>query len=457
MARRLYSVDISNFRACRRLRFTPPPKGIVQLVGPNESGKSSALDAMQGTLKGCRSSQVPGEVRGLGGANRKPLTDGELRGSCTLDLGDIIVERSMTEANADKGGTLRIKAVDGEKRIQDDLDLMFGPGSFDPLELTRLDASKFVKVLQSLAGEEFTSALAKLDADIAQAEADRTAANRELKRYGTQPAPGPEPVVLQVAEVMAGLDLIRSFNADQARRASAIQRAALQVEVAEGAVKRAAKRVSELEAALEEARGEMIRASEKAEHECELRDALPKPEEEKSTTDLEAQIAEAGRTQRAHEEWRKATERALAWSERANEANEAERKVRDLRDERVKLARTAKLPIEGLAWTSEGATLDGYPIEELSSSRRLRLCVKLAVALHPELRLWLIREGSLLDNGAFAELLEMAEEEEAQVIVEVVGSIDPETGEMLGAKQGGMVIEMRAGVGAEQFEKGKDF
>lgn len=151
MPRRIHHIEVTNWKRARRVAFAPAV-GVTQIVGPNESGKTSTLDAVIGTLAGARKRLNPADRVGM---DRAPLTIGELRGGCVLDLGDIEVERVLTEANAAKGGVLHVRPKAGGKMGQRELDALFGDFSFDPLAIARMKPGELIGVLQRLSGTDW--------------------------------------------------------------------------------------------------------------------------------------------------------------------------------------------------------------------------------------------------------------------------------------------------------------
>ncbi|MCA9529419.1 MAG: hypothetical protein KC543_04710, partial [Myxococcales bacterium] len=85
----------------------------------------------------------------------------------------------------------------------------------------------------------------------------------------------------------------------------------------------------------------------------------------------------------------------------------------------------AEFPLEGLGFAEEGVTLGGIPFAQASAAERLRASVAIGLALHPDLRVLLVRDGALLDDDSLKLVAEMAAAHEAQVWVERVGDGDP--------------------------------
>ena len=83
------------------------------------------------------------------------------------------------------------------------------------------------------------------------------------------------------------------------------------------------------------------------------------------------------------------------------------------------LAKT-KFPIKGLAIDDDGVTFEDIPFVQCSAAQRIRISVAIGLAMNPELRILLIREGSLLDDKNLAMVAKMADDADAQVWLERV-------------------------------------
>ena len=94
--------------------------------------------------------------------------------------------------------------------------------------------------------------------------------------------------------------------------------------------------------------------------------------------------------------------------------------------ERAALLAAATFPVEGLSFADGGVTFNGLPLSQASGAERIRVSMGIALAANPKIKLVLIRDASLLDEDSLAMVAEMAEAAGAQVILERVGSGDPD-------------------------------
>ena len=102
-------------------------------------------------------------------------------------------------------------------------------------------------------------------------------------------------------------------------------------------------------------------------------------------------------------------------------AEQLSREIGEIDVEKARALAEAHFPVEGLSFDGDQVTFRGLPLEQASDSERLRIAVAMGIAMNPELKVLLIRDGSLLDEDSLAMVGAMAEEAGAQVWLEIVG------------------------------------
>lgn len=427
---KLIALQAESFKRLRAVRINPGD-GVTPIVGRNGQGKTSVIDAVASALGGAAC------------APTMPIRRGEKAAEVTVDLGDIKVRRRWTA----KGSSLEVFSPDGAKypSPQAVLDKLIGKLSFDPLEFSRLPAKQQARTLAEFAGVDLDDYAARRKAVFDE----RTDANRQLKAAQAQLAGMPEVDApdeeISVAAVLAELESATESN----RRADALARAASDADLAASLALDEAKVLSERPGQLLE--------------QCNARIKQLMAEIEATQKDYEAKISEAGKvadaavakTRELSEVARRAAEASAATvrvdtqpiRDKAAQVEGANAKVREkklraakaaevasfadrcqtlsakLEHAEQRLAETitaAQLPVEGLALTPDGVTLNGIPLGDCSGAEKLRASVAVAIALNPQLKLMLIRDGSLLDSEGMALLASMAEAADAQVLIERV-------------------------------------
>jgi len=396
---RIVSLRAENVKRLRAVEIEPDGS-LVVIGGRNEQGKSSVLDSIQMALGGEKA--IP----------PRPIREGESKAVIVAKLDDLTVKRTFTP----KGSYLSVENADGSKpkSPQAILDALVGRLSFDPLEFSRMDRAKQAEVLRKLVGLDFSQIDAKREA----AYTERTLANRELKAAEARlkAAPSYEGVgaEVSVSELLAEVGKVQANN----QRASELNRRAAE---AAAALRKAEEVLAAAKSAAE--------ASARAARDAKVIDDAP----------LKAQIAAAEDTNskaRANAARAKLAAEVKALGQKAEKLDKA---VAACDSEKAAQIAAAKMPLPGLAVTGEGVTLKGLPWEQASSAEQLKASVAIGLALNPKLKVLLIRDGSLLDDGSMKALAEIAEKAKAQVWVERVGDKDAsaviiEDGAVLGAE-----------------------
>ncbi|MBN1612511.1 MAG: hypothetical protein JW940_38125 [Polyangiaceae bacterium] len=74
---------------------------------------------------------------------------------------------------------------------------------------------------------------------------------------------------------------------------------------------------------------------------------------------------------------------------------------------------------------ASGITYNGLPFSQASHAERVRISAAIGLALHPELRVLLIRDAEKLNERGVGLMAELAEEHDAQLWLERPGHQDP--------------------------------
>lgn len=416
MQRQLLRLDVSNIMRISTVRIEPNGAPALVLAGENESGKSSVLTALEMLFAGPK--KFP----------REPLRRGTKAGQIVADLGDIIVTRRITPS----GQTLEIRGKDDSKygSPQAMLDAMVGQLTFDPLAFATQDATTQARTLRLLAGIQTDT----LDAEYKKLFDERTDVNRDLKqsegalvkaaRHADAPAAPIDGGAL-IAELAAADELAKTAGALKATA----DKAHTAVEVADRRRVAAVTAVEDARAALE--------AAEQAE--------MVADETYRQALDAESQAHAAWSAGDALVPDRDALRRRFASIEQVNakvrdnqahaalqaQADErravAEKKTSRLNDilyQKSELLRKAKFPVEGLGLSDDSVTWEGLPFAQASTAVRIRASVAIGLALNPELRVLMVRNGNDLGQKNLHLIAQMAEAAGATVLVERISGGD---------------------------------
>ncbi len=392
-----------------------PDGHVVVVGGANAAGKTSVLDALMYAIAG--KSLIPDE----------PLRRGQKKGHVTIKLdGDnpLTIKRTFTA----KGTTsLKVTTADGSTPASPQalLDSLCGRIAFDPLEFTRLSPAKQAETLRGLVGLNFT----EHDAKRLKVFAERTIINRDVRsteaKLDVAPRHDDTPEE-EVSVVSLTHDLEEAQDANRAKGA-----AEEQVRCAEQHVAQVANRSKVVVTAIEDLKRQI------AKHNLELtqlgkeRDEVEQRVSELSetaaaftTVECQPILNRIAKSDEVNSKIRQNAERKRLAAELNSFCGKADyltEQLDELDASKQRDLESADWPIEGLGFGDDGVTFSGLPFEQASSAEQLRTSVAVGMAGHPELRVMLIRDGSLLDEDNFAMIGTMAAEADFQLWIERVG------------------------------------
>lgn len=408
---KIVRLEAENVKRLRAVEITPSPDGgLVVIRGNNGQGKSSVLDAI---------------AMAIGGKKLEPprvIRDGEDSARAMVETEDLVIERRWTAG----GSRLEVRSRDGavHKAPQAKLDALVGRLSFDPLHFLREAPKAQADALRRLVGLDF----AELDAKRAGLYQQRTEANRlladlEAKARGL-PTSAPPPV--NVAELLAELEGFQRQQEQQAELDRQRKSAWAYLEVQGTIIDKMRAELEQLEARAAKMRAEIEAATAKAEqHRAEAQ----KLEDQHAALpiigpDL-ARVRERLKNAESHNEQAKLAQQRAELDARAAKGRtyvaELTKQIDAVDASKAEQLAAAKMPVPGLAFTPDGVTLNGVPLEQASSAEQLRVSVAMGLALNPKLKVLLVRDGSLLDENSLRMIGEMASSADAQVWIEIVG------------------------------------
>jgi DNA repair exonuclease SbcCD ATPase subunit len=399
-----------------------PDGNVVVIAGKNGQGKSSVLDSI---------------MYGLGGAAtfaKEPVRKGESKAKVVIELDTLIITRTIS-ANGNQ--SLVVTSRDGAKYSspQAMLDAMVGKLTFDPLEFSRQSPTTQSDTLRRLAGLDFTAKKTER-----QGYYDtRTAVNRQVKSLENQIAALPAPragVPAEEQSAQAILDAQQkatAVNTANAEKRAELAKLNVDISTHKTTIQNGERDIKELEeqiAALQNrisARRTTIDGITKKLTELESTHATLTAEVAKlEDVDLSRFSEELKKVESVNREVRGAAQRKKLSDDLKAEQAKADRLTKQMEEIDNEIAlqiKNAKYPVAGLSVDASGAAMfNDLPLEQASSAEQLRVSVAIGLALNPKLRVLLVRDGSLLDEDSRALLLHLAQENDAQVWIEQVGT-----------------------------------
>jgi predicted ATP-dependent endonuclease of OLD family len=423
-------VEIQNFKGIEKMDVELAGRSIY-VLGKNEAGKSSLLDAIFLALD---SKKVV----------KHPLKQGEKNGRISVQLDNgYKVERIIKES----GVTLQIETPDGFKSsTKKTLENLTGDISFDVFRFVELSKSKpgrreQVEMVTSLLSEKDKEKIEKCNDEIANIKTRR----QEIFKEGKTNKGEKESLEAEVenhdpakyTNYVDTKELAREYQdrqrkiteysqteMQQARELNELQR---KKEVAEREATEAEQEIKELELKLQKAKEtKQARADEAKDMDKKIKGKI---EENKKTLagmekpevgDLGAEIQEAEKHNKIADKFRKIEELAEKLMAGGEEYKALGKKVDELNQQKFEAA--SKLPIEGLTFDDNVLYLDGLEVDDtvLSTSQIMKLGIGLAMAKNPNFKGLKIPQGESLDSENMKAIIELAEKEGYQMFIEKV-------------------------------------
>ena len=387
-----------NVKKIKAIMIEPSGSAIIIGSEKNGAGKSSVLDSILYALGGTR------------GICDEPLRHGAKKGKVVCDLGDIIVTRTFNKS----GSTALVVRDNNGTQIgtpQQLLDKIVGKIGLDPLAFSRMEPGKQVKVFQELLDLDFS----ELDAKRAELYQDRTEVNKDLATYKTltnmppgESAPTKRISIGSLADKLKQAreenKLIDSWQAERTRiteeansNVETMDKLTLKLNDMEARQKDIQKATTKLDKHLNEAQPV---------NESKIMNKMTKVEE------INEQVAVVERYVENKRLYRKAKMKSVKLTQAIEKID---------KDKETRLDE-ADVPVKGLTFDEAGLFYNNVPFSQLGSGEQLRISVAMGLAMNPELKVLLIRDGSLLDKDNLRMIAEMAEEKSAQVWIEKVST-----------------------------------
>jgi DNA repair exonuclease SbcCD ATPase subunit len=403
MNSKIVALDVENVKKVSAVHIEPNGSMVV-IGGENGAGKSSVLDSIAYALGG--KTLLP----------KRPIKDGAEKATIRVNLGELIVERTFTQA----GSYLTVKNPDGfaASSPQAILDALVGKLTFDPLAFATQQQAERAELLRSLAGLDFS----KLDEERDLVVAERRDLNRNVKNLKAtldsmplEEAPASPVSVSALMEELKQRESINAANARDREELDAQRRLVTAIkkdkEVIVSQIESLQNDLAELEEAI---KVQIEQGKTKAKRVEKLQDL--------DVDEIRQQISDADEinSKVRQNEKRAATE--AAYSEAKADADKMTHRLQEIEKQKAQAISAAEFPIDGLSIADNDVLFNGIPFDQISQAEKLRVSVAMGLHMNPKLRVMLIRDGSLLDETNLQLVQDLADQNDAQIWIERVGN-----------------------------------
>lgn len=395
---RIVGLDIANVKRISAVSI-PDPNDDVQIIGGrNAQGKTSVLDAIWLALGGAKASK----------ATPSPVHDGARSAKVTVRLGndqpEMIVERTWGKTGRSQ---LRVTSADGRKydSPQHMLDDLVGNLAFNPVAFLSESPKEQRDTLLRLVG--VGDQIDQLNSERRKLFDERTAVNRSVRDSEGQirrieadaENDCSEITARSMPEVMADLD---------------------QVQKAQREWDRVNDELTQLTVKVEQLRSQLAMAENSVKEYTMWLALNDRPDDSALKAELSS-AEKAGAAQARQSMLRQAHDLLRDRQARAQKLTDG---IDRIDAEKTALLNSVVMPIDSLDFSETGVLYHGQPLQQCSGAEGLKVSLALATAQGRELRVILIRDGSLLDDDSMAEVLAFAREHDVQVWIERVGDGD---------------------------------
>lgn len=416
---RILQAEIKNFKNIdyREVEFSGRS---VVIAASNQAGKSNFIQAICSPVN---ANYIPLE----------PIKQGEERGHVIITIGGELhgeeVEYKVATyfSQEHKRGRLVLEDKDGtpikggEKGILNDI---IGDISFDIMEFVRLAKTptgklskdgvrQQIEVLKSIMPKETTKALFDLDTEKTEVYNKRTNSNREIKHWEGMIARS-EFSQEEIEKYSKKLD-VKELSAQIAKAGKTNEnidksnKFLATYEESQAIIK---EQIEDLNIKL------ILNEQQKVKVDNFL---LANPEK----IDVEAlntSFENLSDHNTNYDKVKALDESKLMLTTEKKSSDKATERLAAIDIEKKEVFANAKMPVKGLTFDEEQVLYKGLPLAEdqLSTSQLIGIGLKIGMALNPNLRLLVIKDGSLLDNKTMAFVLKICADKGYQLLIEKV-------------------------------------
>lgn len=420
---RITEIEVRDVLKIKYVHITP--NGPMTIVGGrNAQGKTSFLNSIAMALGGEKLCPTKPIRKGASSGVVKVSIDGDESKGIPPST---VVRRFSLKEDGTLKSDMEIVSDKGYRapKPQTLLNSIINNATFDPLYFASLPAKEQAESLRKLVG-----------IDTAQHERARAAAYETRRVEGVEmrkldgyvkslpfyPEAPAEPV--SASEIVAEMDAAVATNNANEEQRTVLRALANSKAAGERAMDDVSRKVESAKAALEEAKAEYRRIADKLAKVCQDGAEQAVKVGCLQDVDLAPFRARLDSLDKLNEVVRQNQKRAEV--EKELEASKA--RYRQLSDEIeaidaavAAMYATAQWPVSGLGFDEDGVTYNGLPFAQCSDAEKLDVSVAMGFAVHPALKMLVIRNGSLLDEDSLAHVAALAEQNDGQVFVERVG------------------------------------
>jgi len=428
---RILNLRSENIKGIKVIDITPEGNMVI-ISGKNGAGKTSALDSIWYAAKWkAGSKETP-----------MPIREGAKKAEITLTLCEDLTEEQKEQGIKPKvlfivnrkftsNGNTRLKVTNGEGLKYDEtpqklLDGFIGFLSIDPGVFTRMNDKEQRDLLIRITGFDVTA----IETKIVEIREKRRMQGQKVKllsgeREAITREDLPEEEIL-TSKLNEELENAINHNQDILGAKEKIGRKEEVIRQADIRFKDLEEEIATLKTTIEEAKANIVKEGKYLKENKQIDTMLIK-ERIEDAQGINLQIMARERNKEADIKQKAAQE---TYDDYTQELKDNMNKI----EEGLK-KNWDKIPDQKLSLTETGIAYNGTPYSQVAYSEKLKVAIKISMALNPDLKVIRIADYSLLDKESKETVSKMSDDENYQVWAETVGKeevgfyIDAETGE----------------------------
>lgn len=421
---RILKAEIKNFKNITHTEVDLGGKSIV-IAGQNGAGKSSFIQALYSPID---SNYTPLE----------PIKNGEENAEIELSIGGILNDEMVTyivKAHFDQGnkkGTISLFDQDGSKikggkSVLESIVGNIGFDIFDFIKKGRTSTGKIseagvreqIEILSDLMPLEGRQKLQSLELEKKTVYQKRAEVNLEVKSLEVKSKTLLSPddvdkyskekdaseVKEKITKLSENIEKWNQVSANNVENDRLLEKLPSEIE--------------KLEELLKEKKEALSTAQDKK----PKYEAFFKKNPEKPSIDsLSKELEKINEHNEKFKEIQKVETYKKDFQAKQDESQAMTDRLSAIKEEKKSVFAEYPLPVKGLEFDEESITYKGLPLngEQIPSSTIISIGVRIGMAMNPNLRLMIIRDGSLLDSKTMNDILKICENKGYQLLVEKV-------------------------------------
>lgn len=412
---KLIGLSIDNLRKIRAMELTFNEKGITEIKGGNEQGKSTVLDAVEILLRGKK--KITPDM----------ITHGEdkmvIEGVLQSGEDEYVVKRVIKKG---KNPTLKITKNGGSFKDKPEtfLSNLVDKLTFNEDDFSRKSDDEKLKYMKDFAGIDFKM----VDLEIDDIYSERTVVGREVKKFGDVKLPEKVERV-SLSDLFEERKKLIEFNDKCGEDHETYKAHVGNLNGLKADYKNIVDEISSLTTQIKELNKQVKPLTDRIAKGDIFIEKLEKNQvEEKDLSPIEEKIQSVETINEQATAYENALADKKAKKEKETEYEELSEKLSDLNKSKQKQLTEAKLPVNGLEIRLDGLFFKGTRCNNWSQSETLDISRDLLKARNPELQAVFFDQGNDFDSKKLKALHKWGIENNMQAILTIVSDI-PETRE----------------------------